>query len=132
MIKDNNPQERYTRGPWNAQRLQADGTVIKTGGWEITTPAYDVVANIERGAPIRKQTDARLIAAAPELLEALRKAVHELNTIRARDGVPWTGVPIPMKRDVCEQYFSSVVDEGFAAIRKAESYIQEPQGEQIK
>lgn len=55
-----------------------------------------------------------------DLLGALKKAVHELNTIRARDGVPWTGVPMPMKTDVTEEYFSSVVDECFVAIQHAE------------
>lgn len=61
----------------------------------------------------------KLIAAAPDLLIALKKAVYELNAIRARDGVPWTGVPIPMPTSVTEEYFSSVVDECFDAIRKA-------------
>lgn len=60
-------------------------------------------------------TDPRDVRIA-QLEGVLRKAVYELNTIRARDGVPWTGVPFPMRTDVCEEYFSSVVDECFAAL----------------
>lgn len=43
------------------------------------------------------------------LREALKKAVHELNEIRARDGVPYTHELI--KSSVCPEYFASVVDE---------------------
>ena len=53
-----------------------------------------------------------------ELLMALKKAVHELNEIRARDGVPYTHSG--WKASVDEEYFSSVVDQSFEAIANAE------------
>jgi hypothetical protein len=62
---------KHTPGPWKAQKLESDGLVIRKDGWEVSTAAFDVCANIQYGAPIRNEADARLIAAAPELLEAL-------------------------------------------------------------
>lgn len=52
-----------------------------------------------------------------DLVAALTKAAHELNAIRARDGVPYNHAGY--KSDVCEDYFSSVVDECHAALSKA-------------
>jgi hypothetical protein len=52
-----------------------------------------------------------------QLAGALWKAWHELNTIRARDGVPRTHQGF--KSDVAEDYFSEVVDECGAAIQAA-------------
>lgn len=63
--------------------------------------------------------NARLLAVAADLLEACKKAVRELNEIRARDGVPYTHQGI--KASVCPDYFSSVVDECFTAIANAEN-----------
>ena len=61
----------HTPGPWEARLQQADGYFIKKEGWEIRTDAYDVATWIQNGAPIRKEADALLLAAAPEMLEAL-------------------------------------------------------------
>lgn len=67
----------HTPGPWKYRQLYADGNIITEGDyWEIFTYEYDVAAFFSRGAPIRKEADARLIAAAPELLEALRNAIE--------------------------------------------------------
>lgn len=52
-----------------------------------------------------------------QLTSALWKAWYELNTIRARDGVPRTYHG--WKTDVSEVYFSDVVDECAAAIEAA-------------
>ncbi len=57
-----------------------------------------------------------LIAERDLAVEALRKAYFELNTIHARDGKPWTGVPYPMPTEVDQDYFTSVVDECRAAL----------------
>lgn len=65
---------KHTPGQWKAQYLNADGKVIVKPGWEIATLGYDVVANIPKGAPIRKEADACLIVAAPELLKACKLA----------------------------------------------------------
>jgi hypothetical protein len=63
----------YTKGEWKARKLLPDkyGIVTKKG-WEVFTPEYDVVAMIEHGAPIRREGDARLIASAPDMYEALK------------------------------------------------------------
>ena len=53
-----------TPGPWTPKRLLFDGVVIRREGCEVTTPEYDVCANIQNGAPIRKVEDAVFIAAA--------------------------------------------------------------------
>lgn len=77
-------------------------------------------ADLERVAERSQRTVAGyevLLANYYSLLEACKKAVRELNEIRARDGVPYTHQGI--KASVCEDYFSSVVDECFAAIKKA-------------
>ena len=60
----------HTPGPWEARRLEPDGFLIRQYGWEIRTPAWDVATWIEHGGPIRKEEDALVIAAAPDLLEA--------------------------------------------------------------
>lgn len=70
---------KHTPGPWTAKHLGADGIVIHRPGWEITTPEYDVVANILRGAPIRNEADALLIASAPDLLAALQRLTEDIN-----------------------------------------------------
>ncbi len=58
-----------------------------------------------------------------ELAVALRKATHELNAIRARDGAPlciqW-GPSGPMQSFQCsEEYFNELVDECHAVLKKA-------------
>ena len=52
-----------------------------------------------------------------KLVRAAVKAFTELNEIRARDGVPYTHQGC--KSSVCENYFSSVVDELDAAVKAA-------------
>ena len=48
-----------TPGPWTPKRLLFDGVVIRC---EVTTPEYDVCANIPSGVPIRKAEDVVHIA----------------------------------------------------------------------
>lgn len=72
--------EKYTPGPWFASE---DGEVY-------SKPSYTSVAMVlmnERGAD-----NARLIAAAPELLEALKDARSMLSAVEVSDGEdgdPW-------------------------------------------
>ena len=62
---------KHTPGPWTAQLLLPDGLVIRgEPAWEIATPEWDVATQLQYRAPIRKEADAHLIAAAPDLLEA--------------------------------------------------------------
>lgn len=68
----------HTKGPWTPMRLNADGVVIRKGGWEINTPAYDVVAGAPGIAPIRNEDDARLIALAPNMLGLLKEQIEAM------------------------------------------------------
>jgi len=74
----------HTPGPWEARRLIPDGYLIKKPGWEIRTPAWDVATWIERGPPIRKEADAYLIAAVPDLLAAAEGG-NEMEDIYLRE-----------------------------------------------
>ena len=63
----------YTKGEWIAKKLLPDRHgIIKQEAWEIVTPEYDVVAQHPHFAPIRKESDANPIAAAPDMYEALK------------------------------------------------------------
>ena len=80
-------------------------------GWD------DLKHNMPIIGPQLSEADACLIAAAPDLLAALKDAANELNRIRARDGVPYTADG--HRSDVSEEWFSQVVENGFNAIAKA-------------
>lgn len=67
--------EKHTLGPWSAQ-IGVRHVVVDSDDWVITeTDTYKV------DAPPRAQciANARLIAAAPELLEALKKVAQSLD-----------------------------------------------------
>ncbi len=76
----------FTKGEWKARKLLVDRhCIIKREAWEISTPEYDVATFIEASAPIRKEADAHLIAAAPDLYQALKEM---LLYFRERDIAP--------------------------------------------
>ena len=81
--------QQHTPGPWTLRRLKPDPHgIIMIGGWEIWTRLYDVVGGTLGVAPIRNEADARLIAAAPDLLAALQVLVltpHILYYLETRD-----------------------------------------------
>ena len=75
--------EKYTRGPWNANFTRFSRWVV---GFHITDPKHGSLRPIceaydKTGAmnPDEIAANARLIAAAPELLEALKWAVDNPN-----------------------------------------------------
>lgn len=75
--------EKYTPGPWNANFTRFSGWVV---GFHITDPKHGSLRPIceaydKTGAmnPDEIAANARLIAAAPELLEALKWAVDNPN-----------------------------------------------------
>jgi len=70
----------YTKPPWAPVYLHPGGPV-ESGGWEIFTPDYDVAAWITRGAPIRKEGDARIMAASAELYEACKAMVEAMDEV---------------------------------------------------
>ena len=70
----------YTKGNWQARKLLPDKHgIITKEAWEIFTLEYDVVASIEHSAPIRKESDAHLIAAAPDMYEALKEFLDSVS-----------------------------------------------------
>lgn len=62
----------HTPGPWFARRLEADGFVITKPGYEVVSRDFDVCANIQNGAPIRRAADAHVMAASLDMRDALR------------------------------------------------------------
>ena len=105
---------KYTPGPWEAKKLLCDGKIVNKEGWEIHTPGYDVCTLVFVGAPIRKEADACLIAAAPELLEACKLVPPLLEQLRGFANDAFGG---PSSVTDC---IDLVLSEINAAIAKAE------------
>lgn len=62
---------KHTPGPWVAWQPRADESVpVRTGGLGIT------IAYVHQGAITNAEANARLIAAAPEILQALEDLLH--------------------------------------------------------
>ncbi len=88
-----------------------------------------IMKKLAKLSPERKESiaqRAKELTVTHNLLQALKKATHELNAIRARDGAPqhisWDRGH-PMQTDGCtHEYFDSLVEECFAAIEEAESW----------
>lgn len=70
----------HTPGPWKAQRPSGPQHAIDRK-WEIVSPLKDggemIVVGEHTGVECLTEANARLIAAAPELLEALRECITE-------------------------------------------------------
>ena len=75
----------HTPGPWLIQRGDewADGIVTLHGHNEDGTPMYWTVASYNRRRD-EAEANARLIAAAPELLEALKELIAAVDAIGER------------------------------------------------
>lgn len=106
----------FTAGPWHT-----DLTISSPAGRVAIEPDIAIVyvqpSRYDETVSKQRLANARLIAAAPDLLAACQAAFKELNEIRARDGVPRTYEG--RKSDVDPEYFSSVVDGLARAIAKA-------------
>lgn len=82
--------------------------------FKVATEKTDVLETIEKALNDKDAETEKLKADNVVKHQALEKAARELNEIRARDGVPYTH--LGYQAGVSEEYFSSVVDECFAAI----------------
>jgi hypothetical protein len=103
----------HTPGPWTACDPDFFGGIAingPDGGLAIAAVCNGEMRKMA-GQLEEHQANARLIAAAPDLLGALKNAVHELNAIRAADGAP---------RGVDRDYFGALVDNCFDVIAAAE------------
>lgn len=72
----------WTPGPWTVQ-LTCPSPRTRATAFEVVTEDYDVAAGY---IGIRKAEDAQLIAAAPELYEALEYALAKLRQYADEDG----------------------------------------------
>lgn len=84
------PTAKHTPGPWRAEltgsspvKIIADNDIV---GYAVYGPLQDVDTEHQGGVPTA-EANARLIAAAPDLLAALKAATHALETATA-DGKP--------------------------------------------
>ena len=75
---------KHTPGPWTARR-------VHTGGFDIFDErGRDVVTVYGGGVETEsREANARLIAAAPDLLEALSRAVHSYDGVPPRHHPAW-------------------------------------------
>ena len=81
-------ESKHTPGPWITFQPRGDGSVpVRTDGLGLT------ICYVHDGAICDALVNARLIAAAPELLDALRDARSMLATVEVIDGEdddPWS------------------------------------------
>ena len=93
---------QHTPGPWVVGNLDKnDQRLVRGEHFEIATCWHHCVGSIEK----EMEANARLIAAAPELLEALEQVLIEYDEVDLADHEP--------------QSFTSAINEARAAIAKA-------------
>jgi hypothetical protein len=80
-VPESDARSTHTQGPWIIQQL-GDEMYIGTPKQTVPDDVYSIVASVEGGSDnyndaynARQRANARLIAAAPELLEALREVM---------------------------------------------------------
>lgn len=75
----------FTPGPWEA--VEVDDDIQAFGVISIRQPLHiavnDIAAIWKRGGKQRTAANARLIAAAPEMLEALKRCTNWMESLRA-------------------------------------------------
>lgn len=77
---------KHTPGPWEAEvRTPIGITYVWQGGTE------NAIAKVYAGVIEDAEANARLIAAAPELLDALKDAADQLFRLALADAHRWTG-----------------------------------------
>lgn len=93
----------HTPGPWKVDKIHDFGVVADTG----------IVAEVWHGEKDEKKANARLIAAAPELLEAL----ENLMDYPKEDLIQWAS----KSENVTMTFTSKQIAAAIAAINKAKS-----------
>ena len=131
MLDATRPESKpaHTPGRW---QVMDDGTTVAVDEPDrfIEIATFGVVDGWHGGAREEAEANARLIAAAPQMLKALKKATSELNAIRARDGAPqhvdWCRGQ-PLQTSLCtEEYWDALTEECFAAIAATETDPNSP------
>lgn len=74
---------KHTQGPWEVRAIKGDGNaiVIHTQDDEVIATAWNLLRRDGSGPSTSIKANANLIAAAPELLEALGKLLDALNRV---------------------------------------------------
>jgi hypothetical protein len=106
----------HTPGPWQIEPLDCIGPHDREGRadivlWDADLEGFEVVVRAAYFDDVQAKANARLISAAPELLEALDRLVVAADTFSV------SGV-----------YFNSF-KENFAALKKAMEAIEKSRGE---
>ena len=120
---------KHTPGPWKTEKDDGHTCVYSGAAHPNGRRNYVHHGCEERHRDIEEsQANARLIAAAPKMLEALKLACKELNAIRARDGAPqaisWDRGQ-PMQISLCtEEWWNELTDKCTDAIDKAEGSVE--------
>jgi hypothetical protein len=74
---------RHTPGPWEVDRYY---WTLQRRLFGDDEPEVQIIGRISETEDDEREANARLIAAAPELLEALKECERELSTVWARQG----------------------------------------------
>jgi len=110
---------KHTPGPWGTTYAPRTRHNLKT--WHVVAPARSEHVSPTRicttGALVEAEANARLIAAAPDLLDVLKDALKAIDQLQdAGDAVVVKYFDNPGWQWICNVY-----DEGHAAIAKAEA-----------
>lgn len=73
-------ESKFTKGPWVVKTMptENDFGIVSIGEYEISGQSFYDIINIGEDGPIEETANLKLIAAAPDLLEALQAAKTEL------------------------------------------------------
>ena len=76
---------RHTPGPWMAQIAREETGFRMVRTYVLDGASGDPIAHVQANGMAEEEANARLIAAAPDLLDALRKAQSLLVELRAHE-----------------------------------------------
>ncbi|MDI3856369.1 hypothetical protein QK383_10405 [Pseudomonas aeruginosa] len=78
---------KHTPGPWEIERY-SDGLIQIVGNIRAVSEHEEHVTNVVEAVTMGDEANARLIAAAPELLEALQVCIEQITALCSADDVP--------------------------------------------
>ncbi|HGP1135696.1 TPA: hypothetical protein ACLF0I_003535 [Pseudomonas aeruginosa] len=78
---------KHTPGPWEIERY-SDGLIQIVGDVRIVSDDEENVTTVVEAVARGDEANARLIAAAPELLEALQVCIQQITALCSADDVP--------------------------------------------
>ncbi len=78
---------KHTPGPWEIERY-SDGLIQIVGDVRIVSDDEENVTTVVEAVARGDEANARLISAAPELLEALQVCIQQITALCSADDVP--------------------------------------------